>query len=44
VSRALPGGLIYSATKDELFDIFRILQGLKQIIFAQINQEVQVEK
>lgn len=29
----------YSATKDELFDIFRVLQGLKQIIFAQIGQD-----
>ena len=29
----------YSATKDELFDIFRILHGLKQIIIEQIRQD-----
>jgi hypothetical protein len=27
----------YTATKDEIFDIFRILQGLKQIIIQQIQ-------
>lgn len=30
----------YSATKDELWDIFRILHGLKQMIFAQIRHQV----
>ncbi len=30
----------YSATKDEIFDIFRILQGLKQIIIREITPKV----